>query len=71
QVKYMKKFYLISTSIVVAVLVIFEIVMYFFVGEDALATKGIVRTIWIIFPIFILALSFLRDFIIKKHFDDK
>ena len=65
-----KKIYIITTCCGLAAIIIFEIVMYCFVGEDVLSEKGIMRTLWINFPIVILVLSFLRDFLIKKIYND-
>ncbi|MDE6386123.1 MAG: hypothetical protein K2L36_08295 [Eubacterium sp.] len=69
-----KKFYIITTCCVIAVLIIFEFVMYHFVGEVALMEKGIMRMLWLSFPvIFVLLSTFVRDYIIKrkyKHNDD-
>ncbi len=64
------KFYIIFTCSIVVVLIIFEIVMYCFVGVDALSKKGIMRIFWIIFPIVILGMSLLRDLIIKRKYGD-
>lgn len=61
-----KKLYIVTTCCGIAIIIIFEIVMYCFVGEDVLSKKGIIRTLWIHFPIFIFLMSILRDFIIKK-----
>lgn len=65
-----KSFYIISTLLIVLILIVFEIVMYFFVGEEALMKKGELRTLWILFPAIILILSFLRDLIIKVKYKD-
>ena len=68
-----KKFYIVTTCFIIAVIVVFEFVMYCFVGEDILLKKGTMRTLWISFPIVIFGLSSLRDFIIKRIYknDDK
>lgn len=65
-----KIFYIISTLLIVLILIVFEIVMYFCVGEEALMKKGELRTLWILFPAIILILSFLRDLIIKVKYKD-
>lgn len=65
-----KRFYIVSTCIIVAILVVFEIVMYCFAGEEILLQKGPIRTFWIIFPSVIIGLSFVRDLIIHKKFDN-
>lgn len=61
-----KKFYIISTCCIIAVLIIFEIVMYFCVGEDVLLEKGTMRVLWMGFPAIIIGLSLVRDYVIKK-----
>lgn len=66
-----KKFYIITTCCGIAAIIIFEILMYCFVGEEVLSKKGIMRTVWINFPIVIFCLSILRDFIIKKIYKNK
>lgn len=53
-----------------AVIIIFEIAMYCFVGEAALSEKGIRRALWIGFPIVIFGLSVLRDLIIEKRYNN-
>ncbi len=63
-----KKFYIITNCCFIAVIIIFEMAMYFFVGEDVLLGKGKMRVLWICFPIVIVGLSFLRDFIIKRKY---
>ncbi len=63
-----KKFYVISTCCLIAVLIVFEIVMYYFVGASVLLEKGKMRTFWIGFPTIIVVLSFIRDFVIMKKY---
>lgn len=66
-----KTFYILSTGFYIAILIIFEIVMYTCVGEDVLLQKGFLRNLWISFPTILLPLIFLRDFIIKKMNDNE
>ncbi len=65
-----KKFYIIFTCGLVAAVIIFQIVMYSFVGEDVLVRKGPMRVFWLLFPIVVLSLSFVRDIIIKRKYED-
>ncbi len=65
-----KKFYIIFTCGLVAAVIIFQIVMYSFVGEDVLVRKGPMRVFWLLFPIVVLVLSFVRDIIIKRKYED-
>lgn len=65
-----KKFYIIFTCSIVAALIIFQIVMYYFAGEDVLLKNGKMRTIWLLFPAIIIGLSFVRDLIIKRKYED-
>lgn len=65
-----KKFYIIFTCSIVVVLIIFEIIMHYFVGEDMLLKKGAIRTIWLLFPIIIISFTFVRDLIIKRKYED-
>lgn len=65
-----KKFYIIFTCGLVAAVIIFQIVMYSFVGEDVLLRKGPIRVVWLLFPIVVLVLSFVRDIIIKRKYED-
>ncbi|MDE7124129.1 MAG: hypothetical protein K2N83_01400, partial [Eubacterium sp.] len=63
-----KKFYILTTCCLIAVLIIFEFVMYYFVGEEALLEKGKMRVLWLSFPvIFTLLSTFIRDYIIKRN----
>lgn len=66
-----KTFYILSTGFYIAILIIFEIVMYTCVGEDVLSQKGFLRNLWIFFPLILLPLTLLRDFIIKKMNDNE
>ncbi len=65
-----KKFYIIFTCSLVAAVIIFQIVMYSFVGEDVLLRKGPIRVVWLLFPVVILIFSFVRDIIIKRKYED-
>lgn len=65
-----KKFYILTTCSMIAVLIIFQIVMYYVVGEDILMQKGPLRTFWILFTPFIISLSFVRNLIMKRKFKD-
>lgn len=62
----MKKATIISNFCYIIILILFELFMYFFVGEDTLLQKGALRTIWIFFPMFIVILSIVTNLIIKK-----
>lgn len=66
-----KKFYIITTCCLIAVLIVFEMIMYYAVGEDVLLQKGPMRTLWICFSLFIVALSIVRDIIMKKIYKNK
>jgi len=65
-----KKFYIIFSCGLVAALIVFQIVMYSFVGEEILSSKGPMRVLWLLFPVVIIGLSFVRDIIIKRKYED-
>ena len=66
-----KRFYIITTCCIIAIFVIFEIAVYYLVGEDELIKNEKMRALWIGFPIVVVGLSFLRDLIIKKYMNGK
>ena len=61
-----KKFYIIRTCCLIAIIIIFEIIMYYAVGEDVLSQKGTMRNLFILFPVMIAVPSLVIDFIGKK-----
>ena len=64
-----KKFYIITTCCLIAIFIIFQIVMYYAVGEEVLSRKGPVRTLWLFSPIVIMCLTFVRNLIMKRKYE--
>lgn len=66
-----KKFYIITTCCIIAIVVIFEVALYYLAGEEELIRNEKMRILWIGAPVFMVGLSFLRDFIIQKIYNNK
>lgn len=62
-----KKFYIITTSVLLLLLIFFEIVMYCIFEEGQLTQNWLLKTLCGGFPIVIIILSFIRDYILKKY----
>lgn len=65
-----KKIYIITTCRVISIFSIFQVVMYYAMGQEILLKKEAMRTIWILFLQIILYLSFVKDFIIKRKYEN-
>lgn len=61
-----KRFYTITTICLILILAISEIVIYNFAKACSLIGSSKITIIMVAIPIIIVALSFLRDFIINK-----
>lgn len=66
-----KQFYILSTCVLVALLVIFEIVLVIALGGERLEQSGWAKWLCAGAPVLILLLSFLRDYILKVKFSSK
>lgn len=66
-----KAILIIERCCAVALLIIFEIIMYFAVGEEILMQKGPMRTFWLFFPLILCILSILAENMINKIYKNK
>lgn len=60
-----------SRFLIIAIFIVFEIVMYYAVGEEILLQKGPIRILWLVLTFLIPNLTFLSDFIINKIYKNK
>ena len=63
-----KQFYILTTCCLVALLVLFEVVLFIAFGGERLEQSGLVKWLCAGAPVLIVLLSFLRDYIIKVKF---
>ncbi len=63
-----KQFYILTTCCLVALLVVFEVVLFLTFGGEGLAQSGWAKWLCAGAPVLIVLLSFLRDYIIKVKF---
>ena len=63
-----KQFYILTTCCRVALLVLFEVVLFIAFGGERLEQSGWVKWLCAGAPVLIVLLSFLRDYIIKVKF---
>lgn len=66
-----KAILIIERCCAVAILIIFEIIMYFAVGEEILMQKGPMRIFWLLFPLMLCILSILAENMINKIYKNK
>lgn len=64
-------YYVLSRIILIAILILFEAVMYFAAGETALSQKGALRTVWLLLPAFLLIVQTVVDFIVFRKKREK
>ncbi len=63
-----KRFYILTTCCLVALLVVFEVVLFLTFGGAGLAQNGWAKWLCAGAPVLIVLLSFLRDYILKVKF---
>ena len=63
-----KQFYILTTCCLVALLVLFEVVLFIAFGGERLEQSGWVKWLCAGAPVLSVLLSFLRDYIIKVKF---
>ena len=63
-----KQFYILITGCLVALMLLFEVVVFIGCGSELLEQSGWVKWLCAGAPVLIVLLSFLRDYIIKVKF---